>query len=130
MTGRIKDLIIVRGRNHYPQDIEVTAQGVSPFLRPGCGAAFSVEKDGEERLVLLQELDDSTKPDGVAIAAAMRAAVLAQHDIVAQPHRDRFAPLASENVERQDPAWRLPRRVARRPTGSPQRTLGSSLMNA
>jgi len=82
VTGRIKDLIIVRGRNHYPQDIEATAQRVSPLLRPGCGAAFSVEKDGEERLVLLQELDDSTKPDGVAIAAAMRAAVLAQHDIV------------------------------------------------
>ncbi|NOK35298.1 non-ribosomal peptide synthase/polyketide synthase, partial [Corallococcus exercitus] len=57
VVGRLKDLIIVRGRNHHPQDIEVTAEHASSVLRPGCGAAFSVERDGEERLVLVYEVD-------------------------------------------------------------------------
>ena len=41
VAGRLKDLIIVRGRNHYPQDIEPTAEHAVPAW-PGCGAAFSV----------------------------------------------------------------------------------------
>ena len=57
ITGRQKDLIIVRGRNHYPQDIERTIEDSHPALfRPGCNAAFSVEVDGEERVVIAQEL--------------------------------------------------------------------------
>jgi amino acid adenylation domain-containing protein len=55
VTGRLKDLIILRGRNLYPQDVELTAERSHPALRPGCGAAFGVERDGEERLVLVQE---------------------------------------------------------------------------
>ena len=43
VTGRLKDLIIIRGRNHYPQDIERTAEASHPALRPGCGAAFAVD---------------------------------------------------------------------------------------
>ena len=46
ITGRIKDLIILRGRNLYPQDIEQTAEASHPALRNGCGAAFAVEADG------------------------------------------------------------------------------------
>ncbi|QKW09063.1 AMP-binding protein [Streptomyces sp. NA04227] len=56
ITGRIKDLIIVRGRNLYPQDIEKTVEGVDRLFRPGCTAAFSVELDGEERVVVAQEV--------------------------------------------------------------------------
>ncbi|PYQ61978.1 MAG: hypothetical protein DMF53_14145, partial [Acidobacteria bacterium] len=52
VTGRLKDLIILRGRNHYPQDIELTVERSHPALRPGCGAAFAVEREGEERLVV------------------------------------------------------------------------------
>ena len=47
VSGRLKDLIILRGRNHYPQDIELTVERSHPALRPGCGAAFSVDRDGE-----------------------------------------------------------------------------------
>ncbi|MGZ3458113.1 MAG: fatty acyl-AMP ligase, partial [Archangium sp.] len=47
VTGRLKDLIIIRGRNHHPQDIELTAEHASPALRAGCGAAFSVDVEGE-----------------------------------------------------------------------------------
>ena len=55
VTGRLKDLIIIRGHNHYPQDIELTVEQSHPALRPGCGAAFSVPVSGEERLVIVQE---------------------------------------------------------------------------
>ncbi|MDO9264154.1 MAG: beta-ketoacyl synthase N-terminal-like domain-containing protein, partial [Desulfosalsimonadaceae bacterium] len=55
ITGRIKDMIIIRGRNFYPQDIETTAEKSHPGLRQGCGAAFSAELEGEERLVVVYE---------------------------------------------------------------------------
>ncbi len=58
ITGRLKDLIVIRGRNHYPQDIERTVETAAPgAIRQGCGAAFSVDIDGEERLVLVHELE-------------------------------------------------------------------------
>ena len=44
VTGRLKDLIILRGRNHYPQDVELTAEREPPGSAPGCGAAFAVER--------------------------------------------------------------------------------------
>ena len=57
ITGRIKDLIIIRGSNHYPQDIEYTVENCHAALRsPGC-AAFSVDIAGEERLVVVQEVE-------------------------------------------------------------------------
>ena len=55
VTGRLKDLIIIRGRNYYPQDIEETMGTAHSALRPGCGAAFAIEKDGEEQLIVVQE---------------------------------------------------------------------------
>lgn len=42
ICGRLKDLIIVRGRNHYPQDIERCVEGISEKMRPGRSAAFGV----------------------------------------------------------------------------------------
>src|SRR5262249_54478066 len=45
ITGRIKELLVIRGRNHYPADIERTVQAADPALRPGCGAAFETCKD-------------------------------------------------------------------------------------
>lgn len=57
VTGRLKDLIIIRGRNHYPQDIERTVESSYPSLRPGCCTAFAVEKEDEERLVVVAEME-------------------------------------------------------------------------
>ncbi len=57
ITGRSKDLIVIRGRNHYPQDIELTVERSHPALRAGSGAAFSIEAEGEERLVVVQEVE-------------------------------------------------------------------------
>jgi amino acid adenylation domain-containing protein len=55
VTGRLKDLIIIRGRNYYPQDIEETMGAAHPALRPGCGVAFAIDDGKEEQLVLVQE---------------------------------------------------------------------------
>ncbi len=57
ITGRLKDLIIIAGRNHYPQDIEHTVSQCHSALRPSSGAAFSIEVVNEERLVITQELE-------------------------------------------------------------------------
>jgi acyl-CoA synthetase (AMP-forming)/AMP-acid ligase II len=59
VTGRLKDVIIIRGCNHYPQDIEFTVENSHPALRKGCGAAFSAEIKGEERLIIVYELERS-----------------------------------------------------------------------
>lgn len=63
VTGRLKDVIIVRGRNHYPQDIERTVETCDPAFRPGCGAAFAVPGGATERLVVVQEVDPGRTPD-------------------------------------------------------------------
>src|SRR5437588_1323266 len=57
VTGRLKDLIIIRGRNHYPQDIELTVEQCHPALPADCGVAFSVDASGEERLVIVYEVE-------------------------------------------------------------------------
>jgi len=57
VTGRIKDLIIIRGRNLYPQDIELTLESSHPAARPNSGAAFSVTIQDEEQLVVVQEVE-------------------------------------------------------------------------
>ncbi len=76
VTGRLKDLIILRGRNLYPQDVELAAERSHPGLRPGGGAAFAVEAEGEERLVLVQELARGrSTAEAEEIAAAVRRAV-------------------------------------------------------
>ncbi|MEB3358054.1 MAG: beta-ketoacyl synthase N-terminal-like domain-containing protein [Synechococcales bacterium] len=83
VTGRLKDLIIIRGHNHYPQDIELTVERSHPALRAGCGAAFAVDADAEERLVVVQEVERRylRKLDGGAVAQAVRRAIAQHHDL-------------------------------------------------
>ena len=83
ITGRIKDLIIIRGRNHYPQDIELTVENSHPSLRLGGGAAFSVQAFGEERLVVLQEVERGMfkKAPEEEIIGAIRQAVSRVHEL-------------------------------------------------
>ncbi len=57
ITGRLNEMIIIRGRNHYPQDIESTVQRCHPALTKGGGASFLVEKGGFEQLVVVQEVE-------------------------------------------------------------------------
>ncbi|HMR40460.1 MAG TPA: SDR family NAD(P)-dependent oxidoreductase [Ignavibacteria bacterium] len=89
ITGRYKDLIIIRGQNHYPQDIELTVERSHPALRLGCEAAFSVDVDDDEQLIIVQEINkkfidkDNGKylfdPDEVC--KAIRKAVSEEHSL-------------------------------------------------
>ena len=83
VTGRIKDVIIIRGQNHYPQDIEMTVQKSHPALRPNCGAAFTVEYKGSERLVVVQEVERSylRKLNVNEMLGNIRQAVTAEHSL-------------------------------------------------
>ncbi len=96
ITGRMKDLVIIRGRNLYPQDIELSAERSHPAARQGCSAAFSVERDGEERLAIVLEIEGGDAaaaessaaagvtpgpgPDLGAIVDAVRRAVAEEHE--------------------------------------------------
>ncbi|HKV39263.1 MAG TPA: amino acid adenylation domain-containing protein, partial [Blastocatellia bacterium] len=85
VTGRLKDLIIIRGRNIYPQDIESTAGQSHPSLRPGGGAAFAIDDGRDERVVVVHEIEtrkafeDSDNCGG--IIAAIRQAVSETYEI-------------------------------------------------
>ena len=83
ITGRLKDLIIIRGRNHYPQDIELTVEQCHPALRPSCGAAFSVELNGQEKLVIAQEVERSylRKLNANEVIETICRVVTQEHDI-------------------------------------------------
>jgi acyl-CoA synthetase (AMP-forming)/AMP-acid ligase II len=87
VTGRIKDLIIIRGINHYPQDIEFTVQAVHPALRANYGAVFTVPgDDGEETLVVVQEIErtERRKVDTNELAGLIQEAVTEEHGVFAR----------------------------------------------
>lgn len=82
VTGRLKDLIIIHGRNHYPQDIEQTVESLHPALRRGCGAAFEVNKDGQPMLVIVQEVErHSGGLDVARLLGDVRQAVGDRHEL-------------------------------------------------
>jgi natural product biosynthesis luciferase-like monooxygenase protein len=81
ITGRLKDLVIIRGVNHYPQDIEYTVGTSHPAIRQGCGAAFSLDVDGNERLVIVQEVDRRHPFDAGEVIGAIREAVSSVHEV-------------------------------------------------
>jgi acyl-CoA synthetase (AMP-forming)/AMP-acid ligase II len=81
VTGRLKDLMIVRGRNHYPQDIENTVVGVSSAIRPGTCAAFSVDSGTEEKLVLILEMPRPRPERFDVLAGDIRQAVVGAHEL-------------------------------------------------
>jgi acyl-CoA synthetase (AMP-forming)/AMP-acid ligase II len=82
VTGRLKDLIIVGGRNFYPQDLEATAVDSHPALRAAGGCAFAVEQPLGEALVLVHEVAASVE-EPERVLAAIRQALVAAHEIEA-----------------------------------------------
>ncbi|MFT3898692.1 MAG: long-chain-fatty-acid--AMP ligase FadD32 [Gordonia sp. (in: high G+C Gram-positive bacteria)] len=102
ITGRVKDLVIVDGRNHYPQDLEFSAQESSTALRPGYVAAFAVPAnelpqvvfdnatsglkfdadDASEQLVIVAERGPGKRTDPQEVADTVRAAVAARHGVM------------------------------------------------
>jgi acyl-CoA synthetase (AMP-forming)/AMP-acid ligase II len=84
VTGRLKDLIVIDGRNHYPQDIEAAVQAAHPAIRNDRVAAFAVTTDEGDRVVVVAERgrqDGGGRPDPVAVARAVRGAVAVRHNV-------------------------------------------------
>ncbi|MEH2382490.1 MAG: amino acid adenylation domain-containing protein [Nostoc sp.] len=81
ITGRAKDLIIIRGRNLYPQDLELTAERSHSSLRTGGNAAFTVKVNNEERLVVVQELEFRAKPNLAEVTSAIRQAIAEEYEV-------------------------------------------------
>ncbi|HEY2362186.1 MAG TPA: amino acid adenylation domain-containing protein [Candidatus Angelobacter sp.] len=81
VTGRLKDLLIIRGQNHYPQDIEFTVEQCDAILHPGCGAAFSVDFNGEERLVIVQEAANRKDNDLAKTIQLIRQKIAEVHEL-------------------------------------------------
>jgi len=82
VTGRVKDVIIIRGRNHYPQDIELTAENSHPALLPHAGAAFTIELQRQERLVIIHEIDHHHRHDNFQeIIRGIRRNVAEEHEL-------------------------------------------------
>ena len=81
VTGRLKEMMIVDGRNLYPQDIEETIQSVSPLFRIGCGAVFSLD---DEAVIAVQELSNRgeySEPELAKLAQTALRSVNAQHQL-------------------------------------------------
>ncbi len=84
VTGRIKELIIVRGRKHYPQDIERSVEECHDAVRAGCVAAFSLDEVGSEELAVVAEVDRRQLRSGSVldtILATVRQTVTEQHGL-------------------------------------------------
>ncbi|MFI9813502.1 fatty acyl-AMP ligase [Saccharothrix variisporea] len=82
VVGRIKDLIVIDGRNHYPQDVEAVAERADPAIRRGHVAAFSVPGDtGEALVVVAERAPQVPRVDVEQVRRRVRAAVSAHHDV-------------------------------------------------
>ncbi|MDO5453878.1 MAG: FadD32-like long-chain-fatty-acid--AMP ligase [Corynebacterium sp.] len=110
ITGRLKDLVIIAGRNHYPQDIEATVQEASEHVRADSVAAFAVPGDDVEKLVVLLERGDDADASGDAEAVeAVRAAVSSVHGVTP----DEIRVLAPNEIARSS-SGKIARRVNQR----------------
>jgi acyl-CoA synthetase (AMP-forming)/AMP-acid ligase II len=81
VTGRLKDLIIVRGMNRYPQDIELTVERSSNRLQAGAVGAFAVDMKGRERLIIVSEVERKRHKDWSDVIQAIRRNVTAEHEL-------------------------------------------------
>ncbi|WP_431825893.1 beta-ketoacyl synthase N-terminal-like domain-containing protein [Burkholderia sp. F1] len=83
VTGRLKDLVIIAGRNHYPQDLEQSAEGSHPALAPNASAAFSINVDNVERVVIACEVrrEALNTLNAEAVAAEIRRKLAEEHDV-------------------------------------------------
>ncbi|MEI7032122.1 fatty acyl-AMP ligase [Streptomyces pratensis] len=82
VTGRLKDLLVIDGRNHYPQDLELTAESAHRAIRPGCTAAFTVDGGTEGELpVVVAETTAAPGPECAEAAAAIRGALGEAHGL-------------------------------------------------
>lgn len=83
ITGRIKDLIIIRGKNFFPDDIESTAENSHESLQVHGGAAFSIDNGNEEQLVIMHEIKRTALKEfnGAEVVDAIRNDIMTEHEL-------------------------------------------------
>lgn len=81
ITGRLKNLIIIDGKNHYPHDIEKTVESVHPAILPAGCAVFSTEDSGMERVIVVTEIQQKLLSETTRLIPAIRKAVAEHHDL-------------------------------------------------
>ncbi len=82
ITGRLKDLIIIRGKNHYPQDIEETVESAHPAIEKASTAAFSYDADNEEVLAVICEVSRQHRDGHLdEVLPALRQAIAERHGL-------------------------------------------------
>lgn len=81
IAGRLKDLVILRGQNHHPEDIELTIDRSDRSLPVGSAAAFTVDFENEERLAIVQEAPRGPTVDLAALVQTVRRRVLEEHGL-------------------------------------------------
>jgi acyl-CoA synthetase (AMP-forming)/AMP-acid ligase II len=111
VVGRLKDVIITRGLNHYAEDVEATIDGCHTALITGAVAAFSIESAGAERLVVVLELKRTWRTDTKPVLETIVHEVLGEHAI--EPY--------AIILIRQGTLLRTTSGKARRPTAPPPR---------
>lgn len=81
ISARLKDCIIINGRNIFPEDIELDIFTSDPALRQGCGAAFSIEEQGQEKLVVVQEIRKNKELDINQLIVKLQDNLMQQHQV-------------------------------------------------
>ncbi len=79
ICGRLSDVVVIRGRNIYPQDVEAAVEEAVSL--PGISVAFGVERDGEEGLALVREVGGLDPDEATGVLATLRAAVFDAVDV-------------------------------------------------
>lgn len=82
ISGRLKEMMIVHGRNYFPADLEQTAAAAHEALKGCCGAAFAVETGGRERIVIVHEVARPNRVDLEEVSRIVRWEVLDAHDVL------------------------------------------------
>jgi acyl-CoA synthetase (AMP-forming)/AMP-acid ligase II len=115
VTGRIKDLLIIRGRNLYPHDLEDTVAAASPAIRPGCIAVFPIEREGEEKVAVVAEVDPTAGAalEGHAIIRSLIERISAAHEV-----RPALVVLAKKGTVPKTPSGKLQRRLCKQLLGA------------
>jgi acyl-CoA synthetase (AMP-forming)/AMP-acid ligase II len=109
VLGRLKDLIILNGRNLHPHDLEASAESAHAAVRPHCSAAFDVPSDGSTRIALVMEIDAGDEPAGATVIDAVRRRVAAALDV----HLDRVTLCAPGSVPKTT-SGKIQRRLCRK----------------
>lgn len=103
ICGRLKDMIIIGGRNYYPNDIEAVVEHASPKVRPGCVAAFAIHReDGEALAVLAEATRANDPPDLEQIVAAVRKRCQIEIDVLALVPHGSMVKTSSAKIARQE----------------------------